>query len=349
MTHQSSRIAVQLLAFWLILAFAAGCGAAGRSAAIETPAATAPDDHAGSAHAGDVAVETLPAIEAVELAAGEKLHVVATTTLVADVARRVGGDQIELTTLMPSGIDPHNYTASPQDLRTLNDAQIILINGYALEEPLMPVLTTLEGGAPVVPVSAGITPLVPGEGGSEGGDHPHAADPHTWLSVPNVRVWVDNVAAVLIAADPAHADAYTVAAATYQEELAALDADLRAQINTLPAARRKLVTDHEEFGYFAQEYGFEVVGAVVPAVSTLAAASAQELAALQRVIAAEDVPVIFVGVNVNAALATQLAQDLGIEVVTVNISSLSGAGGPIPDYPTLMRVLVDAVVTGLSR
>jgi ABC-type Zn uptake system ZnuABC Zn-binding protein ZnuA len=343
-----------LLAALLLILGTAACGNGPSGDTGSTPAgATAPeDDHAGEDHADEQAeegdVETLPEIAPAQLAAGEKLHVVATTTLVADVARRVGGDQIELTTLMPGGVDPHNYTASPQDLRTLNDAQLILINGYALEEPLMPVLETLEGGAPVVSVSAGIVPLLP-EDGAEGSDHAHAADPHTWLSVPNVVVWTENVAAVLAAADPANADAYAAAAAAYGEELVALDTGLRAQIDTLAPERRKLVTDHAEFGYFAQEYGFEVVGAVVPAVSTLAAASAQDLAALQDVIRAEKVPAVFVGANVNTNLAAQLAEDLGIQVVTLQISALSEADGPIPDYPTLMRALVEAVVAGLSQ
>jgi ABC-type Zn uptake system ZnuABC Zn-binding protein ZnuA len=261
---------------------------------------------------------------------------------------------------MPVGVDPHNYTAAPQDLRTLNDADLILINGYGLEEPLMPVLGTLDGGAPVVSVSAGIAPLLPTEAHDEhqedehqGDEHPedehhHAADPHTWLSVPNVQAWVDNIATVLAARDPAHDADYGAAAAAYRAELSALDADLRAQIANLPQERRKLVTDHDEFGYFAQEYGFEVVGAVIPAVSTLAAASAQELAALQTVIRAEAVPVIFVGANVNSTLAAQLAADLGIQVVTLNISSLTTADGPIPDYPTLMRTLVTTVVDALA-
>ena len=342
--------AAPLAALILVLTLAAGCGSAGQTAPAETPAA-ADADHADVDHADHVeegAVEQLPEIVPADLAEGEKLHVVATTTLVADVARRVGGDQIELTTLMPSGVDPHNYTASPQDLRTLNDAQIILLNGYALEGPLLPVLATLEGDAPVVPVSAGIVPLTPGE--EAGSDHEHhGADPHTWLSVPNVITWTANVATVLGMRDPAHADAYQAAAATYQAELTQLDAELRAQIDTLPADRRKLVTDHEEFGYFAQEYGFEVVGAVVPAVSTLAAASAQDLAALQDLIRDEQVPAIFVGANVNPDLATQLAEDLGIRVVTVNISALSEPGGPIADYPTLMRTLVESVVAALGE
>ncbi len=340
----------------LLVTLAAGCGAAGSSTAdsgVDAPAAAATsEDHADEDHAGEAAAETLPTLSAAELAAGAKLNVVATTTLVADVARRVGGDAIDLTILMPPGVDPHNYTATPQDLRTLNDADLILINGYDLEAPLMPVLTTLDGDAPVVGVSAGIVPLVPDEadGASDAhGEYDYAADPHTWLSVPNVMLWADNVASVLAARDPAHASEYATAAATYREELLALDTELRAQIETLPPAQRKLVTDHDEFGYFAQEYGFDVVGALIPAVSTLAAASAQELAALQDLIRAEDVLVIFMGANVNPDLATQLVDDLGIQVVTLNISSLTEADGPIPDYATLMRTLVNAVEAALVQ
>jgi ABC-type Zn uptake system ZnuABC Zn-binding protein ZnuA len=110
-----------------------------------------------------------------------------------------------------------------------------------------------------------------------------------------------------------------------------------------------LVTDHQEFNYFAQDYGFEIVGAVIPGVSTMVEPSAQELAALQEAIKAAGVDTIFVAENVDNSVVSQLADDLGLEVVRLYISTLSEADGPAPDYPTLMRALVNSIVTALAE
>jgi ABC-type Zn uptake system ZnuABC Zn-binding protein ZnuA len=167
--------------------------------------------------------------------------------------------------------------------------------------------------------------------------------------VNNVLVWIDNVAGALAMLDTVNVDSYFSNAGAYHDELVALDAELRAQIDTLPAERRKLVTDHREFSYFAQDYGFEIIGAVIPASSTMTSPSAQELAALQELIQAEEVSAIFVGENVDASVVDQLANDLGLEVVKLYTSSLSDADGPAPDYLTLMRYDVNAIVSALAE
>lgn len=305
--------------------------------------------------------EVLPMLEPLTLAEGEKLRVVATTSLVAGIARRVGGDAIALTTLMPMGVDPHSYAPSPQDLRALNDAHVILINGLGLEEALLPILTKLETPIPVVSVNAGMAPLTYGEGTEQEAvvseaeadaaaeEHDHLLDPHTWLSVSNVLIWVDNVAASFAMLDTVHVDDFFSNAGAFQEELTALDVELRQQIDTLPAEQRKLVTDHQELNYFAQDYGFEVVGAVIPGVSTMIAPSAQELAALQDAITDAGVTAIFVGENVENNVVNQLANDLGLEVVKLYLSSLSDADGPASDYPSLMRYNVETIVSALGQ
>jgi ABC-type Zn uptake system ZnuABC Zn-binding protein ZnuA len=178
--------------------------------------------------------------------------------------------------------------------------------------------------------------------------HHDGDDPHTWQSVPRVMMWVDNVAAALSARDPANAAAYADAAAAYRAELAALDEELRAQLATLPEERRKLVSDHGNLGYFAAEYGFTVIGTVIPSLSTAAAASAQELAVLQDQITAEGVPAIFVGSTVNPRLADQLAQDLGVQVVPIYTDSLSDANGPAATYVDMMRSNVAAIIAALQ-
>lgn len=317
------------------------------------------EGHSEEAHHGEEGhstAEGLPPLTAVTLAAGEKLHVVATTNLVADVVARIGEDRITLHTLMGPGVDPHSYSTTPQDLRTLEEAQVIFINGLQLEEALADLLGSLT--APVVPVSAGITPRAmsaeqseehSGEQSAEGEEHHHqGGDPHTWQRVANVKRWVENIHASLSQLDPANAEAYHAATEAYLAELDALDSDIRAKIETIPAESRKLVTDHETFGYFADEYGFTIVGALIPSLSTAAEPSAQALAQLQDQLAAEGVKAIFVGTTVNPRLAEQIAQDLGIQVVGLYSDSLSAPDGPAATYLDFMRYNVDAIVAALQ-
>jgi len=293
------------------------------------------------------------ALSPVSLEQGEKLRVVATTSLIADVVANVGGDRIELAQLIPTGADPHGFTPAPRDVRTLNDAHVVFINGLGLEESLLPVLTNLDSRAPLVTVNDGIEVITLDEGEHEDehaaeDEHEHeGVDPHAWFSVPNVQVWTGNIAAALSALDPAQAEAYAAAAAAYQETLAALDRELRSQIDAIPDEARKVATDHQALGYLEKEYGIRTVGAIVPSFSTLASASAQELAALQERIKAEGVKAILAGTTVNPQTANRLAQDLGIGVVPIYTGSLSEPGGPAATYVEFMRSNVSAIVEAL--
>lgn len=317
-----------------------------------------PVDESAAAHAvaHDQASTTLDTavllpLTAVKLAAGAKLQVVATTNLVADLVAQVGGEHITLYTLMGPGIDPHSYTSTPEDMRTLEDAQVVFINGLHLEEALADRLTALT--APVIAVNVGITPreLAPDEHGEAAAaeEHHHeGADPHTWQRVANVKQWVENVRTTLRQLDPPNAAAYDAAADAYLMQLDALDAEIRAKVATIPADNRKLVTDHETFGYFADEYGFTIVGALVPSLSTSAEPSAQALAALQDQLTKEGVQAIFVGTTVNPRLADQIAADLGIQVVSLYSDSLSVPDGPAATYLEFMRFNVNAIVAVLN-
>ncbi len=294
--------------------------------------------------------DTIPPLKAVPLAPGEKLRVVATTTILADVVVQVGGDQIQLTGLLPPETDPHGYQPTPQDLRALAQAQVIFINGLGLEDFLAETLANAGGQAPIVPVSAGVDVIEldqPQADAEDTSPERGRVDPHVWFSVPNVVIWTQNIQTALSQLDPERASAYAASGAAYQTQLQELDAWIREQVATVPPERRKLVTDHLAFGYFAREYGFQQIGALVPSFSTSARPSAQQLAQLQEQIRQEGVQAIFVGMSVNPELAEQVAQDLGIQVVRLYIGALSGPEGPAPTYEDFMRYDVNAIVAAL--
>lgn len=311
-------------------------------------------DQPAAGESGDAAARA-PA--PVTLEQGERLRVVATTSIIADVVANVGGEYIALTQLIPTGVDPHGFTPAPQDVRALNDAHAIFINGLGLEESLLPVLENLDRPVPLITVNEGVAVIgLDGPAKTKSAeeneenktDHDHGAvDPHTWFSVPNVQVWTGNIADALSALDPAHAADYVAAAAAYNAALGDLDAELRSLINTVPEEARKVAADHQALGYLATEYGIRTVGAVVPSFSTLASGSAQEMAALQETIRAEGVRAILAGTTVNPQTASQLAQDLDIRVVPIYTGSLSEAGGPASTYIAFMRSNITAIVEAL--
>ncbi|MCL4860506.1 MAG: zinc ABC transporter substrate-binding protein [Caldilineaceae bacterium] len=320
--------------------------------------------HADHGHEGAELRQLAPTA----LAEDEKLRVVATTNILADVVRSVGGDQIELTSLLPVGADPHSYNATPADLRLLSDAHVVFIVGEGIEESLLAVLENREGGSALITVNTGIDLMEmhdeaeahPDDHEDEHAEeheethaeaeahHHHDLDPHTWTAVPNVIHWVEIIEHALGELDPANAEVYESAATAYLAELEALDNEIAAAVAAIPVENRKLVTDHETFGYFAARYGFEVIGSVIPSFSTLAAPSAQELAALQRQIEAEGVKAIFVGSTVNPSLAGQIADDVGVQVVPLYADSLSDPTGPAPTYIDMMRYNVTAIVAALQ-
>jgi ABC-type Zn uptake system ZnuABC Zn-binding protein ZnuA len=277
------------------------------------------------------------------------LKVVASTTIVGDVVAQVGGDRIELTVLFPTGADPHTFEPRPQDIAALSDAQVVIISGLGLEEALEPTLEANVKGA-IVHASDGIEVLT-FDGGvyEEDGDRTHeSGDPHTWTDPNNVIVWTENIAAALSEADPSNAAVYRANADAYIASLRQLDNWIRSEVAQIPAERRKLVTDHRALGYFADEYGFEQVGALVGSFSTNASPSAQELAALEETIKLQNVTAVFVGNEVNPQLAEQVVQDTGTKLVYLYTGSLSEAGGEADSYIEFIRYNVNAIVGALK-
>ncbi len=296
----------------------------------------------------------IPTLSAISLEPGEKLKVVATTSMIGDVVAQVAGSRVESVSLMDVGQDPHTYEPAPEDVALLESADVVFSNGLDYEEGLIGALEALEGRVPVVPVSAGVDVIAGGheaETDHAGEDeHEHAeGDPHTWLDPRNVMIWADHIADALSMLDPAHADIYAANAQAYRAQLEALDAYIADQVARIPESDRKLVTDHEALAYFARRYGFEVVGAVIPNVTTSAQPAAADLAALVDVIRAEQVRAIFVSTSVSDELARTVAAEVGHEVQIFYLyHELGGPGSGAETYIDMMRTNVDTLVAALG-
>ncbi|HMP76123.1 MAG TPA: metal ABC transporter substrate-binding protein [Kiritimatiellia bacterium] len=265
-------------------------------------------------------------------------RVVATTTLLADVARAVAGPDAEVTSLIPLQTDPHAFDPTPRDMARLQQADLVVANGLGLETFLDKILAA--GGARdgrVVVATQGRAPRgCAAEHDHHGHDHGEH-DPHVWFDPTWVQLWADNIAAALAARDPANAEAYRARAQAYREALDALDRDIQAELAAVPRERRILVTDHDEFGYLADRYELTVVGALLPNVTTVAEASARALADLQRRMRETGARVIVVGHSANPAMAEQVARDTGARVIRLHTHSLGPEGSPTATYIDFMR------------
>jgi manganese/iron transport system substrate-binding protein len=295
---------------------------------------------------------------AADSASGAQLKVLATTALVGDAVRVVGGDKIDLTVLLPAGADPHSYEASPQDVAAISNASVVFANGAHLEEWLEPVIENAGAADKLVEVSDGIILLDLSaeeeaaehaeEGAAAESEEGHVGNPHVWTDPNNIIIWVQNIAAALSKADPANAAAYQANAEAYTAQLKDLDTWIRSQVEQIPAENRVIITDHLVFGYFAEAYGFQQVGAVIPGYSTVSSPSAQELAAIEDAIKNLKIKAIFVGNTVNDSLVKRVADDTGVKIAYIYTGSLSDASGPAATYLDFMRYDVNAFVEALQ-
>ncbi len=297
----------------------------------------------------------MPQLEPQPLDANERLRVVASTNILADVVAQIGGDAIDLTALMPPGVDPHGFEPTPQDRIALEKAHVVFVNGLGLEESMLSVLESSDGSGVIVPVNTGFAVLELDnetdheDHADEDHGHEHGSDdPHTWFSVHAVEQWVENVEHVLSELDPENAETYAANAEGYRSELENLEGELAAMVAELLPEQRKMVTDHDSFGYFADEYDFQIIGTVMPSLSTMASPSAAQLAQLHDQIEAQAIKAIFVGTTVNPDVAQSIAGDTGAQIVMLYTGSLSDADGPADSYLDFMRYNVRAIVEALK-
>jgi ABC-type Zn uptake system ZnuABC Zn-binding protein ZnuA len=267
--------------------------------------------------------------------------VLASTTFLADIAQNVAGDRLQVDSLLPFGADAHSYQPTPQDVARITDSDLLIINGAEYEHFLEAIIESAGGERTVVEASAGLRVREDAEG-------THGVDPHLWLDPNNVIHYVQNIRDGLSRIDPEGAEEYISNAEAYIDQLRGLDLWIDGQVTFIPTERRLLVTNHDSLGYFAERYGFTVIGTVVEGTSSNAAPSAQQMAVLIDQIKITGAPAVFLDAAESPTLANQIASDTGVTVVTnLYFGSLTD-GPPAGTYIDMMKHNVTQIVEALK-
>jgi len=272
------------------------------------------------------------------------LKVLAVETFLRDIAQNVAGDRVKVDTLIPAGLDPHSFEPTPQDVARIADSNLLIVNGFGLEEWLKSVLDNAGGSRLVVVATNGLAGRTPLPGEPVG-----VTDPHFWLDPTKVQTYVENIRAGLSQVDPAGAAIYARNAAAYQAKLTELDQWVKTQVSHIPADKRLLVTNHESFGYYADHYGFQIVGTIIPSSSPDASPSAQQLSQLVDQIKKTGAPAIFLETGSNPQLAQQIAQETKVKVISEFYThSITSANGLAPTYLDMIRFDTTVIVQALK-
>lgn len=285
------------------------------------------------------------------------LAVVATTPEVADFVRNVGGADVQVTQIIKPNVDPHDYEPTPADIQAIGAAKIVVKNGVGLEEWLDRTIEAAGFRGTVVDSSQGVTLREGGhhheedeEHAGEEGEEEH--DPHIWHDPRNAAIMVTNIEKGLAAADPARTDTFAKNLATYRAEIDKLDAANEAAFAGLPATDRKLVTNHDAFGYYVDRYKLEFVGSVIPSLDTSAELSAKQLSDLVAKIKATGTKAIFTESSLPPKSAEAIAQQAGVKVVggedALFGDSLGAPGTPEGTYLGAEKHNTEVIVAALG-
>jgi ABC-type Zn uptake system ZnuABC Zn-binding protein ZnuA len=269
-----------------------------------------------------------------------RLRVVATTTQVADFAANVGGDRVQVTSLIKPNVDPHDYEPSPADIDTIARADLIIENGAGLETWLHDTIANSGFHGPLVDTSHGVRlRMVGGQ-----------PDPHIWQNPRNAQVMAANIERAFASADPADADVFRANLAAYTKQLQTLDAEVARQIDSL--ANKKLVTNHDAFGYYIDRYGLQFVGSVIPSFDTSAELSGRDIRDLVAKIKATKVKAVFSETSLPPRTAETIAREAGVKVVegqdALYGDSLGPAGSDGDTYLKMVRHNTATIMRNLS-
>lgn len=273
--------------------------------------------------------------------AEDRLKVVTTFTVIADMVRNVAGEGVEVVSITKPGAEIHGYEPTPKDIVGASDADLVLWNGLNLERWFEQFLANL-GEVPSATLTEGIEPI-----SISGGDYDGKPNPHAWMSVDNALIYVDNIAAALSAADPAHAATYAANAGAYKAELAAALDPLKAQIAALPEDRRWLVTCEGAFSYLARDLGLSEL--YLWPINADQQGTPRQVRAVIDGVREHRIPAVFCESTVSSAPAEQVSRETGAAFGGVlYVDSLSAGDGPVPTYLDLLKVTTETIAKGLA-
>jgi zinc/manganese transport system substrate-binding protein len=281
--------------------------------------------------------------------AQEKLKVLTSFSILTDLTKNVGGDRVEVSSLVGPGGDAHVYTPTPADARNVAAAKLVIVNGLGFEGWLQRLVKSAGNKATVVTATKGVTPRKE-KADAHGHKHSHGhdeTDPHAWQSVANVKIYVANIRDALAAVDTAGAETYRKNADTYLAKLDALDREVREAVTKLPAERRKVISTHDAFGYFAEAYGITFIAP--QGVSTEAEATARDVARIIGQIKAQKIPAVFLENLSDPRLMRRIAEESGAKLGgTLFSDSLTDEKGPAPTYIDMIRYNIKALTGALA-
>lgn len=283
----------------------------------------------------------LPSIEA---RAEGPLKVVTSTTILADLARQIGGERADVTSLLPPNADPHDYEPSPDDVIAIEDADLVILHGLQLDTWVDPLVEAAQTSAPVIIATDGIETI-----GSEEEDFSQG-DPHVWFDPMRTKTMTANIQKALASVDAGGADLYQQRLDAYDASLDQLDQAIQQRIDLIPEERRVMVTNHDALEYYANRYGLKIVGTVIPGLDSRTEPSAKEIANLIEEIKKSGVTVIFAENTVSPALAESLANDAGIRVAPeLFTDSLGDKDSGADTYIGLMETDTRIIVENLQE
>jgi zinc/manganese transport system substrate-binding protein len=282
----------------------------------------------------------------------DKFKVIASFSILADIAKNIGGDRAEIASLVGAGGDAHVYTPTPADARKVAAAGLVIVNGLGFEGWLSRLIKSSNSKATVIVATKGITPRKQ-TSAAHGHNHSHKhhdhedADPHTWQSVVNAKIYATNIRDALVAADPAGAEVYRANATAYLARLDALDTEIRDAVATLPAERRRVISTHDAFGYFAERYGIEFIAP--QGVSTESEATARDVARIITQIRTQKIPAVFLENISDPRLMRRIASESGAKLGgTLFSDALTDEKGPAPTYIDMMRYNIKTLTSALA-